>query len=67
MADVGPNYRLERKKIEVQIGQLQQNLLAQELREMQLESDLEAVQKTMEATELAIADQQTLLASLTTE
>lgn len=67
MADAGPNYRLERKKIQVQIGQLQQNLLASELREMQLESDLEQVRKTMAATQAAIEEQEATLATLPTD
>lgn len=67
MADVTPNYKLERKKIQVQMGQLQQNVLASELREMQLESDLAQVQKTIASTQEAIAEQEALLATLPDE
>lgn len=64
MADATPNYRLERKKIQVQIGQLTQNMLASELREMQLEAELEQIQQTLAATAKAIEEQEATLASL---
>lgn len=64
MADVTPNYGIERKKVEVQIGQLRQNVLAQELREMQLQADLAQIRNGIKATENAIAEQERVLGTL---
>lgn len=64
MADVMPDYGIERMKIRVQIGQLQQNRLASELRVMQLRADLRRAEQQIEATDLAIAEQQEQMDSL---
>lgn len=67
MADVAPKYALERKKIQVQIGQLKQNVLASELRALQLQTELDQIEENVAATERAIAEQQAALDALPTE
>lgn len=67
MADLMPDYDIERMRLRVQIGQLQQNRLATELRMMQLRADLQKAQQQIEATDAAIAEQEAVSASLPTE
>lgn len=65
MSDVMPNYTLEAKKIDVQIGQQNQNKLATELRIMQLEVDLAAANRNMDVIDEAVAALEAQKASLT--
>lgn len=59
-----PDYELEKMKIRVQIGQLSQNKLATEYRIMQLHSDVLRAREQLDATDVAIADQEAQMASL---
>jgi hypothetical protein len=59
MSDVGgPDQALARKQIEVQIGQLNQNKLAAELRVMQLDSERTQAVNNMAAIDISIAELQ---------
>ena len=54
MADVMPNYRVERMRIELQIKELEANLFRGEIRLVEMEFEKNKIQENQEATKIAI-------------
>lgn len=67
MADLTPNYALERKRIELEIAQLKLSIQAQDYRLMQLDDEAQRVRDNIAATEKSIQEQEAILVKLSSK
>ena len=58
MADIGPNSRLNRKRVQIEVGTLQLNLQRFDLRLMEIEEEKIKVQENIDASNKRIGELQ---------
>lgn len=64
MADVTPNYDLERQRMELERSQLLLNVLSQNFRIAQMEDEKARIKMNIEATQKAVAELEKTIAAL---
>lgn len=64
MSDVMPNYELEKKRLAVEISQLEHNITSQEYRILQLDDEKQRLTENIVSTHTAIEELKTQLKGL---